>query len=118
VTAPPDTPLRVGLLGAGWISRVHLTALRAVPEGRLFLWLHLYDPHDPYEPPEPYATRYAERPYDGEVAYSDDLVGRLLAALDRLDFSDEELAEIDRYAVDTGINIWAGGEQLVERSRR
>ena len=41
-----------------------------------------------------------------------------VAALDRLDFSDEELAEIDRYAVDTGINIWAGGEQLVERSRR
>ncbi len=54
-------------------------------DARFFLWLHLYDPHDPYEPPEPYATRYAERPYDGEVAFSDDLVGRLLAALDRLD---------------------------------
>ena len=44
---------------------------------RLFLWLHLYDPHDPYEPPEPYAARYGERPYDGEVAWSDELVGRL-----------------------------------------
>lgn len=49
-----------------------------------FLWLHLYDPHDPYEPPEPYASRYAGRPYDGEVAWSDELVGRLDAALQRL----------------------------------
>lgn len=51
---------------------------------RVFLWLHLYEPHDPYEPPEPYATRYADRPYDGEVAWTDELVGRFddrLAAL-------------------------------------
>ncbi len=60
-------------------------------EGRLFLWLHLYDPHDPYEPPEPYASRYAERPYDGEVAWSDELVGRLDAALERLGLKDETL---------------------------
>jgi choline-sulfatase len=58
--------------------------LEARRGGRFFAWLHLYDPHDPYEPPEPYARQYADRPYDGEVAYSDDLVGRLLAALDRL----------------------------------
>ncbi len=51
---------------------------------RLFLWLHLYDPHDPYQPPEPYASRYPGRPYDGEVAWSDELVGRLDGALDRL----------------------------------
>lgn len=48
---------------------------------RLFTWLHLYDPHDPYEPPEPFASRYAGRPYDGEVAWSDTLVGRLDAVL-------------------------------------
>ena len=48
---------------------------------RRFAWVHLYDPHDPYEPPEPYASRYAGRPYDGEVAWSDELVGRLDAAL-------------------------------------
>src|SRR5262249_58229327 len=39
----------------------------AAPAARLFLWLHLYDPHDPYEPPEPYASRYAQPPYDGEA---------------------------------------------------
>ena len=60
-------------------------------EGRLFLWLHLYDPHDPYEPPEPYASRYAGRPYDGEVAFSDELVGRLDAALERLQLKNDTL---------------------------
>ena len=51
--------------------------------GRRFAWVHLYDPHDPYEPPEPYASRYPGRPYDGEVAWSDELVGRLDRALER-----------------------------------
>jgi arylsulfatase A-like enzyme len=50
-------------------------------DDRRFAWVHLYDPHDPYEPPEPFASRYAGRPYDGEVAWSDELVGRLDAAL-------------------------------------
>ncbi len=59
--------------------------------GRLFAWVHLYDPHDPYEPPEPYATRYAGRPYDGEVAWSDELVGRLDAALRRLGLARDTL---------------------------
>jgi choline-sulfatase len=58
--------------------------LEAHSASRLFVWLHLYDPHDPYEPPEPYASRYADRLYDGEVAWSDDLVGRLDTALERL----------------------------------
>jgi tetratricopeptide (TPR) repeat protein len=48
---------------------------------RFFAWVHLYDPHDPYEPPGRYAVDYADRPYDGEVAWSDELVGRLLTAL-------------------------------------
>ncbi|HEY2942485.1 MAG TPA: tetratricopeptide repeat protein [Vicinamibacteria bacterium] len=43
-----------------------------------FAWVHLYDPHAPYEPPEPYRKRYAGRPYDGEVAYADAQLGRLL----------------------------------------
>ncbi|HJS58045.1 MAG TPA: sulfatase, partial [Vicinamibacteria bacterium] len=59
--------------------------LEGVPkERRAFLWLHLYDPHDPYEPPEPYASRYAGRPYDGEVAWTDELIGRLDTALERI----------------------------------
>lgn len=43
------------------------------------IWVHLYDPHDPYSPPPPY--RFRERPYDGEIAFSDAQLGRLLAKI-------------------------------------
>jgi choline-sulfatase len=46
-----------------------------------FLWVHLYDPHDPYDPPEPFKARYRASPYDGEIAYADFELGKLLAAL-------------------------------------
>ncbi|MDP2315231.1 MAG: sulfatase-like hydrolase/transferase [Pseudomonadota bacterium] len=49
-----------------------------------FGWVHLYDAHDPYRPPEPYATTYADRPYAGEVAWVDAQVGELLAGLEKL----------------------------------
>ena len=47
-----------------------------------FLWLHLYDPHDPYTPPEPFKSRYPSHPYDGEVAYTDSLIGDFRTALE------------------------------------
>ncbi len=43
-------------------------------EGRMspwFLWIHCWDPHIPYEPPEPYKAECKEYPYEGEVAYVD-----------------------------------------------
>lgn len=43
--------------------------------GPTFLWLHLYEPHFPYAPPEPFATTYANKPYLGEIAYTDSLLG-------------------------------------------
>ncbi len=43
-----------------------------------FLWMHFYDPHDPYVPPEPYRTEYKDRPYEGEVALVDAEIGNLL----------------------------------------
>lgn len=46
--------------------------------GPFFLWVHLYDPHAPYRPPEPFKSRYRDRPYDGEVAYTDQELGRFL----------------------------------------
>ena len=61
---------------------------------RSFAWVHLYDPHAPYEPPEPYASRYAARPYDGEVAWTDELVGRLDEALARLGIRDRTLVAL------------------------
>jgi choline-sulfatase len=44
----------------------------------LFLWVHLYDPHEPYQPPSPFRERFDGRLYDGEIAFTDALVGRLL----------------------------------------
>jgi arylsulfatase A-like enzyme/tetratricopeptide (TPR) repeat protein len=46
-----------------------------------FLWVHYFDPHKVYAPPEPFATTFAGRPYDGEIAYVDSELGRLLDAL-------------------------------------
>ncbi len=48
---------------------------------RTFLWIHLYEPHFPYVPPEPFASRYAQSPYHGEVAYADSLLGPVLEPL-------------------------------------
>jgi arylsulfatase A-like enzyme/Tfp pilus assembly protein PilF len=45
-----------------------------------FLFLHLYDPHTPYTPPEPFFSRYPQH-YDGEIAYVDSIVGELVARL-------------------------------------
>ena len=51
------------------------------PKGPFFLWLHFYDAHDPYDPPEPFKTKYASALYDGEVAYVDSQVGKFLTDL-------------------------------------
>jgi len=46
-----------------------------------FLWVHMYDPHDPYEAPSPWGEKYAKHPYDGEIAYTDSAVGHIIATL-------------------------------------
>ncbi|MFT6816372.1 MAG: choline-sulfatase [Myxococcota bacterium] len=46
----------------------------------LFLWVHLFDAHLPYQAPEPYAAALPGRPYDAELAYVDDQVARLVEA--------------------------------------
>ena len=67
---------------AGEVTDAALAWLSEAPEARFFSWVHYYDPHSPYEPPEPFAERYRNRPYVGEIAYVDSQVGRLLAWLD------------------------------------
>lgn len=54
---------------------------------RLFLFVHFYEPHKPYRPPARYASRHASR-YDGEIAYADELVGRLVRVLKDRDLYD------------------------------
>jgi len=58
-----------------------LAWLEKVKAKKFFAWIHLYDPHTPYDPPEPFQSRYPGQPYVGEVAYTDHVVGRLVAWL-------------------------------------
>ena len=53
-----------------------------------FLWVHLYDPHAPYDPPEPLRTAYRDNPYAGEVAFADAEIGRLTAFLEARELLD------------------------------
>jgi arylsulfatase A-like enzyme/Flp pilus assembly protein TadD len=56
-----------------WMERVR--------DRKFFAWVHLYDPHAPYDPPEPFASQFEGQPYLGEIAYVDQVVGRLTAWL-------------------------------------
>src|SRR5713226_6790410 len=53
---------------AGDVADRALHWLSQHPRGPFFVWLHFYDPHDPYDPPPPFKERYAAAPYDGEIA--------------------------------------------------
>jgi arylsulfatase A-like enzyme/Flp pilus assembly protein TadD len=57
--------------------------LRQNSQGPFFLWLHFYDAHEPYDPPEPFKAHYASEPYDGEIAYTDSVVGSVMEVLQR-----------------------------------
>ena len=65
-----------------------LGAHGAIPQ---FVWVHLYDPHDPYEPPPPYSEIYKGRLYDGEVAYADSALGHFLAYLKKQNLYEDAL---------------------------
>jgi arylsulfatase A-like enzyme/Tfp pilus assembly protein PilF len=60
-----------------------LAYLDTAATGPLFVWVHYYDPHYPYTPPEPYRTRFASEPYRGEVASMDEQLGRLVTAFEK-----------------------------------
>ncbi len=64
--------------------------LRQAASGPFFFFFHIYEPHSPYRPPEPFASRYASA-YDGEVAAADAVIGRLLDLLRELGVYDEAL---------------------------
>ena len=65
--------------------------LKKTPRRPFFLWLHLYDPHSPYDPPEPYRTEYRSHPYDGEIAYADHELGNLMSWLKQNHLYDSSL---------------------------
>ncbi|MBI3400705.1 MAG: sulfatase-like hydrolase/transferase [Acidobacteria bacterium] len=71
-----------------------------------FAWVHLYDPHEPYRAPEPYASQH--EPYDAEVAYADAMVGRLLDDLQAAHQLDRTLVVV---ASDHGESLGEHGER-------
>ena len=73
-----------------------------------FLWIHLYDPHAPYDPPPPFDTRFAD-PYDGEVAYADSSLGKLFSYLRQRGLYDRALIAM---MSDHGESLGAHGESM------
>ena len=70
----PERPAEKTIaLAVEWLSR---------QAGPWFCWIHLFDPHSPYAPPEPYASRFPSDRYSGEVAYVDDALAKLFAAVE------------------------------------
>lgn len=68
--------------------------MRTVADKPFFLFLHLYEPHTPYAPPEPFASRYAAVPYDGEIAAADAAVGQVVAELKERDLYDRAVVVV------------------------
>jgi len=68
--------------------------LDSVGSSKFFAWVHFYDAHSPYDPPEPYKSRYSDRPYAGEIAFVDSQVGRLLAWLDAHQLLDKTIVVV------------------------
>ena len=71
---------RVERRGADVVKRAEAW-MTAHPRAPHFVWIHLYDPHDPYEPPAPYSQIYKDRLYDGEIAYADAALANFVAYL-------------------------------------
>ncbi len=57
--------------------------------GKFFAWIHLYDPHTPYAPPEPFESEYPRNPYLGEIAFTDSQLARLRDFIDQNGLRDD-----------------------------
>jgi arylsulfatase A-like enzyme/Flp pilus assembly protein TadD len=73
-----------------------------------FIWVHLYDPHAPYDPPAPFNTKFKDG-YDGEIAYADASLGKLFDYLRQRGLYDRALITI---MSDHGESLGAHGESM------
>jgi choline-sulfatase len=89
-----------------WILNPAINQQSAISNQQWFAWVHLYDPHEPYRAPEPYASQH--EPYDAEVAYTDAMVGKLLADLRAAGQLDRTLVIV---AADHGESLGEHGER-------
>ncbi|MBZ0114087.1 MAG: sulfatase-like hydrolase/transferase [Thermoanaerobaculia bacterium] len=77
--------------GAEATTDLALSYLERAGEGPLLLWVHYYDAHAPYDPPEPFRSDYSQDPYLGEIASMDHQLGRLVAAFESLHPADHRI---------------------------
>jgi arylsulfatase A-like enzyme/cytochrome c-type biogenesis protein CcmH/NrfG len=84
---------------------------------RFFCWLHFYDPHLPYDPPSPFQERFRDRKYDGEIAYVDHVLGKVLDRLRDEGLRDNTLIVVtgdhgeglgDKKEIDHGLFLYDG----------
>jgi arylsulfatase A-like enzyme/tetratricopeptide (TPR) repeat protein len=73
------------------VTDAALGFLSQVKAGKWFLWVHYYDAHSPYRPPSPYKEEYKGREYDGEIAYVDSELGRLLGGIQEIGARDHTI---------------------------
>ena len=95
---------RTALACTRWLD-VHASGGAQPP---FFVWLHLYDPHEPYAPPPPFRETFAGRPYDGEVAFADTAMGSVLDSLQRHGLLDRSLVAV---VADHGESLGDHGEE-------
>lgn len=63
-------------------------------ESPFFVWIHLYDPHTPYRAPEPFLSRYEAHPYNGEIAFMDSQLSRVVAQLTSMGVYDRTVVAV------------------------
>ena len=114
---PPAAPSSDGQAVARWeelersadqVIEAAGSWLRSDPGKPFFAWLHLWDPHYPYSPPEPFRTRYSDDLYFGEVAYVDQQLGLLLADLRSAGLDENTLVVL---TADHGESLGEHGEE-------
>jgi len=111
-----DQDQRLGLAGvqrpADQVVDAAIDWLEQGDDAPFFAWVHLYDPHTPYQPPEPYRSRFGHGGksslYDGEIAFADSQVGRLLEWLDARGVADDTIVVV---VGDHGEGLRSHGEE-------
>jgi arylsulfatase A-like enzyme/Flp pilus assembly protein TadD len=93
---------------AGEVVTRAIAWLNKKQQAPFFIWVHLYDPHAPYDPPPPYDSRF-KNPYDGEIAYADASLGKLFQYLRQRGLYDRSMIVM---MSDHGESLGAHGESM------
>lgn len=94
---------RTALAAGEWLDRNARD-----PQHPFFVWLHLYDPHEPYRAPQPFRDMFADRPYDGEIAFDDAILASVIDRLNKLGQLDSTLIAV---VGDHGESLGEHGEE-------